>query len=137
MHRSQQSTSDNWADDVEQQERKRDAGTGGQQQEDWHTNMNVERGAARHRLNLNHGFVQQVVGWRMQQENILYRAQPCAQPCAQIRNQRDRDAYEQQWREAYEQADEYGKKWGRVKVPEYHKQQGGGGGHNKRCDTRD
>ncbi|KAI7846033.1 hypothetical protein COHA_000570 [Chlorella ohadii] len=59
----------------------------------WHEGMDVQRGASRARLNLQHGFMRDIV-----------------------RNQRDRDAYEKAWQEAHAQADEYQKKWGRAKV---------------------
>lgn len=35
---------------------------------------------------------------------------------SQVRNQEDRDRYEQAWQQAYAQGDEYQRKWGRAKV---------------------
>ncbi len=34
----------------------------------------------------------------------------------QIKNQYDRNQYERAWQHAYEQGDEYQRKWGRAKV---------------------
>ena len=35
---------------------------------------------------------------------------------AQVRNQKDRHAYEQAWQEAHRGSDDYQRKWGRAKV---------------------
>ncbi|KAK9806817.1 hypothetical protein WJX72_003729 [[Myrmecia] bisecta] len=65
------------ADEVEQEEaedRLRAGDYGGVAADDWHEGIEVERGTARHRLDLSHGFVRHIV-----------------------HNQKAREAYEQQW----------------------------------------
>ena len=62
--------------------------------DDWHPGMPVQRGAARARLDMAHGFLAGIV-----------------------RNQRDRDAYEQAWQKAQAASgDDYQRKWGRAPV---------------------
>lgn len=120
MSRTTRKSNLNWADDVEAPQHDSDPEPAKQDKTtDWHADMNPQRGAAKHRLNLNHGFVKQVV--RCIVDNVVGMSafSACRAHAAheQIRNQHDRDKYEQQWQSAYKQADEYGKKWGRVKVP--------------------
>mmetsp|Transcript_33689 Transcript_33689/g.79948 ORF Transcript_33689/g.79948 Transcript_33689/m.79948 type:complete len:640 (-) Transcript_33689:195-2114(-) len=59
----------------------------------WHESLDVSRGQARQRLNLEHGFLQSI-----------------------IRNQKDREAYEQAWQRALaEKSTMLEKKWGRAR----------------------
>ena len=88
----------------------------------WFDGMEVERGKSRHRLDLSHGFMRNIV--RTPPGSLPALGLPVKEPGtphgmlsarllrAQVANQRDRDAYEQSWKEAYKAAGPFQQRWG-------------------------
>ena len=114
----------------------------------WCENMDVERGQSKQRLNLQHGFMRSIVSQQLHSVSHACLCPACKDTCtphagphaqarvtcrasegacsshasfaiAQVANQKDRNAYEQSWKEAYREASPFQQRWGvGIKVPE-------------------